>query len=103
MQVDLPGNIKKIAQFLNIAIDDDEIFQRIVEHCSFEYMKNKALSPVEGSVWKGGSKSFFHKGVNQQWRGDLTKEDVQRYEEIIKERLGEACGRWYMTGQYEST
>ena len=37
---DLPGQIRKIAKFLEIKINEEK-FPEIVNHCSFEYMKKK--------------------------------------------------------------
>jgi aryl sulfotransferase len=40
---DLPGEIRRIACFLEVSIDEAR-FPFIVEHCSFEYMKRNAIN-----------------------------------------------------------
>ena len=41
LKADLEGEIRRIADFLDIELDDD-VWPRVFEHCSFEYMKANA-------------------------------------------------------------
>ena len=67
---DLPGEIRRIAAFLEIPIDE-AIFPTIVEHCTFEYMQaDKTIEKTKQQSFKG---AFFNKGVNGRWRDLLTK------------------------------
>ncbi|MGH1419190.1 MAG: sulfotransferase domain-containing protein [Hyphomicrobiaceae bacterium] len=97
---DLPGEIRKIAEFLDIPIDEEK-WPEIVEHCTFDYMKKNAAStvPLGGAIWEGGATTFIHKGTNGRWTSMLTDEDNQRYEAKAKEELGEACAKWLATGK----
>lgn len=95
MKADLPGAIRSIGAFLDIAVDE-EALPRIVEHCSFDYMKAHAelAAPLGGAVWEGGAGTFIHKGTNGRWRDTLTAEEVQAYEERALAELGPDCARW---------
>ena len=97
---DMPGEIRRIARFLDIAIDEDR-FPAIVEHCSFDYMKANAAksAPLGGVFWDGGAATFINKGVNGRWRDTLTAEDSARYEATARQELGEDCARWLATGE----
>jgi aryl sulfotransferase len=100
LKTDLPGQIRRIATFLDIAIDEDR-FPAIVEHCGFDYMKANATrtTPLGGAFWDGGAQTFVHKGTNGRWRDILTEEDCRRYEEMAKRELGEACAEWLAPGK----
>ena len=97
---DMPGEIRAIAAFLDIPIDEAR-FPAIVEHCSFDYMKRNATksTPLGGIFWDGGAETFINKGTNGRWRDTLTAEDCARYEATAREELGEACARWLATGE----
>ena len=100
LKADLPGSIRRIADFLGIAIDEGR-FPAIVEHCSFEWMKANGnnVTPLAGQPWDGGSQTFINKGVNGRWRDVLSAEDCQRYEERARRELGEDCAAWLMSGR----
>jgi len=96
---DMPGGIRRIAEFLDMSIDEAR-FEAIVEHSSFDYMKAHAArsAPLGGVFWDGGAQTFIHKGTNGRWRDTLTDEESQRYEQTALVQLGEACARWLATG-----
>jgi aryl sulfotransferase len=100
LKQDMPGEIRRIAAFLDIPIDE-RTWPAILEHCSFKYMKANATKsvPLGGAFWDGGAQTFVHKGENGRWRDTLTAEDSARYEAIALEQLGPQCARWLMTGQ----
>jgi len=97
---DLPGEIRRIAEFLEIPIDESK-WDGILEHCSFEYMKANATAsvPLGGAFWDGGAQTFIHKGENGRWRDVLSEEDAKKYEEISAEELPPDCAKWLATGQ----
>jgi len=100
LKEDMPGEIKKVADFLDIKIDPSK-WDAILEHCSFDYMKKHSLKsvPLGGAFWDGGSDTFINKGINGRWKEMLTKEDSEHYEKMCVEKLGEACTRWVNTGE----
>ena len=97
----MPGEIRRIADFLDIEFNDDKIWSTILEHSSFEYMKDNAsrLSPMLDQIFEGGAKSFVNKGTNGRWRDVLTPADIQKYEEIANSNLTEECSQWLITGE----
>lgn len=100
LKEDMPGEIKKVAHFLDIEIDAAK-WDAILEHCGFDYMKKNSVKsvPLGGAFWDGGSDTFINKGVNGRWKDLLTKEDNERYEKMCEENLGEACARWLNSGE----
>lgn len=97
---DLSGEMREIAAFLDIPVDESK-WDSIVEHCTFDYMKNNSelVAPLGGSIWDGGGKTFINKGTNGRWRDTLTADDIANYERTAVERLGEECAHWLATGE----
>jgi aryl sulfotransferase len=96
---DMASEIRRVAKFLEISIDD-HIWDSILLHCSFDYMKANAAQsvPLGGAFWDGGAKSFIHKGKNGRWRDTLSDEDAQKYEDRALEELGPDCAKWLAEG-----
>ena len=96
---DLEGAIRRIAAFLDIPIDRAS-FSRIVEHCTFDYMKAHAteVAPRGGEFWKGGAATFINKGSNGRWRDALSAAEISEYEARALRELGPACARWLANG-----
>ncbi len=100
LKEDLPGEIRRVAEFLNIQIDECN-WPKIVEHCSFGYMKANAVKsvPFGGAFWDGGAATFVHKGTNGRWHDELTAKECLWYEETARRELGEECARWLALGK----
>lgn len=100
LKSDLPGQMRNIAAFLDIPIDEAR-FPTAVVHCGFEWMKANATrsTPLGGIMWDGGAETFIHKGTNGRWRDVLTAEDCRRYETTAREKLGAECAEWLETGR----
>jgi aryl sulfotransferase len=101
LKEDMPGEIRRIADFLDISIEEST-WGAILEHCSFDYMKQHAAksAPLGGIFWDGGAQTFIHKGTNGRWREMLSGEDSAKYEELTRNNLGEACANWLATGTW---
>lgn len=95
LKADLPGSIRKLADFLGFA-PGPEVFGQIVEHCTFAYMKAHAaeVTPLGGALWQGGADSFVNKGTNGRWRDVLTADDIAAYEARALAELGPECAAW---------
>ncbi len=104
LKADMPGQIRRIAEFLSIKIDEER-WPAILEHCSFEYMKANATKsvPLGGAFWDGGAQTFVNKGTNERWRDTLTKQDSRWYEDTARVQLGDACAHWLATGERVDT
>lgn len=100
MKRDLPGAIREVAAFLDIAIDEAK-FPAIVEHSSFDYMKAHAelSAPLGGKVWQGGAATFINKGTNGRWQGTLSPAEVRAYEARAIAELGADCAAWLEMGR----
>jgi len=99
LKTDLAGSVRRIAQFLDIAVEEDS-FPMILDHCSFDYMKAHAakMAPRGGASFKGGADAFIHKGTNGRWRDLLTAEEIAAYEARAVAELGPDCARWLAEG-----
>ncbi|MEJ2044720.1 MAG: sulfotransferase domain-containing protein [Reinekea sp.] len=96
---DMPGQIREIADFLDIPLSDSHQ-QQILEHCNFDYMKEHAhrYVPETVSIWKDGGRAFFNRGESGGWKETLPAELSEKYEAIAREKLGEDCAYWLLTG-----
>jgi aryl sulfotransferase len=97
---DLPGEMRRIAAFLDIHIDETR-WPAILQHCGFDYMKAHAgdVVPLGGALWEGGAETFMHKGTNARWRDVLSPEEIARYGRMARDTLGDACASWLATGE----
>jgi aryl sulfotransferase len=97
---DLPGTIRQIARFLQIPVNESH-WSAILEHCSFEWMKQNATKsvPLGGLFWDAGAGVFINKGVNGRWADVLTAEESAEYEKIAISQLGPECAQWLATGE----
>lgn len=99
MKADLAGSIREIGDFLGIR-PDAATFSKIVEHCTFDYMKAHAekAAPLGGALWKGGAKTFINKGTNGRWRDTLSAAEIAAYDAKALKELGPACAKWLAHG-----
>jgi aryl sulfotransferase len=100
LKEDMAGEIRKIAAFLEIDIDESKWID-ILEHCSFDYMKSNATQsvPLGGAFWEGGAKTFINKGTNGRWRDLLSEEESAKYDHIAAENLSPECAHWLAAGK----
>ncbi len=100
LKSDMPGEIRRIAEFLEIPIDEEK-WESILNHCSFDYMKENATKsvPLGGAFWDGGAQTFIHKGVNGRWREVLEPDESEKYERLAVQELGPECAQWLATGK----
>lgn len=100
LKADMAGEIRRIAAFLDIAIDEAR-WDAIVEHCGFDYMKANAAAsvPLGGAFWDGGAETFLHKGTNGRWHDVLSAEEVAAYDRKALAELGPDCAGWLRTGE----
>lgn len=91
--------IRRIAAFLDIDIKKLK-WNTILHHCSFNYMKEHASKcvPFSGDLWKGGAKTFMHRGTSGQWKDILPHEEIKLYKQTALEKLGTVCSHWLFTG-----
>lgn len=102
LKADMPGEIRKMAGFLGIEIDEER-WPNIVEHCTFDYMKENAddLSDIFDKLFQGGLKNFIYKGTNGRWVDTLTAEENALYEKVVSENMTPDCAHWHATGEMQ--
>ena len=100
LKADLPGEMRKLARFLAIPIDERR-WPAILEYCSFDWMKKNATRsvPLGGAFWDAGAEVFIHRGVNGRWKDTLTPAEVAEYEARAIQELGADCAHWLATGE----
>lgn len=100
LKADLPGEMRKIAEFLEIDIDEQR-WPDIVEHCTFDYMKKNAnsLSDIFDQFFEGGLTNFIYKGTNGRWADTLTPDDLALYEKVVADNMTLDCAHWHATGE----
>ena len=97
---DMPGEMRRIADFLTIPIDESR-WPAIQEYCSFDWMKKNASKsvPLGGAFWDGGAEVFINKGVNGRWKDTLTTADIAEYEARAISEWGPDCAQWLANGR----
>ncbi|HTN89421.1 MAG TPA: sulfotransferase domain-containing protein [Sorangium sp.] len=103
LKEDLRGQIARIAEF--ISVDPLGLpMDRIVEHCSFGYMRARPeqMAPFRGTHMED-ARAFFHKGPSRDHRAELTPEQIERFDRIALEKLGRDCALWLETGEERAT
>jgi aryl sulfotransferase len=100
---DLDGEVRRIAQFINVAASD-ELIALTVEATTFSNVKKAvtetARLPRGGpQVFREGLETFFHKGTIGRWRGVLTDEDLELYEQAKRRVLSPECATWLEHGR----
>ena len=100
LKADLDGEMRRIAEFLDIHVDDD-LWPRLVEAARFESMKGKAqeLMPTAGTIWQGGGDTFLHKGTNGRWRDVVNQEELKLYDRKVQEEFSPALAQWIEFGR----
>jgi aryl sulfotransferase len=77
---------------------------RIVEHCSFAYMRSRAERLVPfGGTHMDQPEAFFHKGPARDFRTELTPVQIERFDRKALEKLGRECAQWLETGDLSET
>jgi aryl sulfotransferase len=100
MKADLEGEMRRIAQFLDIDIPED-LWPSLVDAATFDTMKKNgaALLPGTTARWDKGPDRFLNSGTNGRWRDALGADDVARYEARVKTELSPGLARWLENGR----
>ena len=100
LKADLEGEMRRIADFLGIAIDE-ALWPELVEAAGFAAMKANAaaLMPTAGNIWEGGADTFLHKGTNGRWRDVYRPEDLARYDARVAAEFSPALAAWCERGR----
>ena len=101
MLADPKGEIKRIADFLDIEVSD-EALTAIVQHTSLSAMRQRSQEDGPHPVWKEGANTFFFKGTNGRWREVLSDDELAMYETTKSQVLTPECARWLEQGRMAS-
>jgi aryl sulfotransferase len=95
LKADLAGEVRSIADFLG-SVPTESTLAKIVEHCSFDYMRQHGaeIVPGNGISWQGGTDTFLNKGTNGRWREVLSAQEISDYEAKALAELGPECAAW---------
>jgi aryl sulfotransferase len=99
LKEDLRGQIVRIAGFIGVDAAGLRL-DRILEHCSFGYMRERAeqMAPFAGTHMQD-PKAFFHKGPARDHRAEITPQQIARFDDLALVKLGKDCARWLETGE----
>lgn len=99
LKVDLAGEVRRIASFLGVEIDDGEV-AGVVRESQIDRMREVALQEEDmlAAFFDGGARRFFFKGTNGRWRDVLGDEDLALYEQAKRRVLEPACADWLERG-----
>jgi hypothetical protein len=90
---DLEGTVRKITAFCEFNIAPDRM-PTILERCRFAFMKQheSQFDPVTGASWEQGAqgKAFLRNGRTGDWKGQLSPEQVTRFDRAFERLLGQA-------------
>jgi aryl sulfotransferase len=98
LKADLDGQMRRVARFLDIPVDD-ATWPTQVERCTFAGMKARPdeIAEFEDHL-VGGADTFLFKGTNGRWQGELTDDELARYDTVVAECLTPECAAW-LAGQ----
>lgn len=98
LKADLPGEVRRIAKFLEISIDEAK-FPLMLHNCGIEHMKEVSRkSELLQKAFVGGGPTFINKGTNGRWRELLSPDEIARCDEIAAANLTPDCAHWLRTG-----
>jgi aryl sulfotransferase len=103
LKADLSGEMKRIAEFLEIDIPPD-VWPSLVEAARFESMKKdgRALLPVLDTIFKEGPDTFLNRGTNERWREVLQDDDVELYNRRVESELSPGLASWLTSGRLKA-
>jgi len=102
LKKDMEGEMRRVAEFLDMPELSEQEWNNAVEHCTFAWMKAhpETTAPPQSEVaFSGGAKEFINKGTNGRWADVLTEEDNARYLAKAREELGEEGAQWLEKGR----
>ena len=99
LKADLAGEMRKLAAFLGIAVEEATWPARI-DGASFESMKREAVEAGGMELlFEGGASRFFFKGTNGLWKDVLTPAELAEYDKAVARALTPDCAAWLEHGR----
>lgn len=95
---DLGGEMRRIAEFLQLDIPDDA-WPAAVDRCRIDEMRTAAAASGRMDLaFEGGAAAFFNQGTNGRWVGRLTDRQVERYLDHVADGLPADAAQWLEHG-----
>jgi aryl sulfotransferase len=95
---DMPGQIRRIAAFLDIPLDEARL-PLMVAHCSIAHMRKVAADdPLLNLLFSRGAETFINKGTNGRWRDILSQDEIDKADRIAARELTPDCAAWLRNG-----
>jgi aryl sulfotransferase len=101
---DLDGEMRRIAEFLNIEIAPHQ-WRDVVRRSTFAEVKKdpfKVVGPNIDFGFKGGADTFIFKGTNGRWIGTLDDDDLALYHQAMARLPGDFAA-WLENGRRQAT
>ncbi|MCF6255536.1 MAG: sulfotransferase domain-containing protein [Gammaproteobacteria bacterium] len=97
---DTEGEIKRIANFLDITIDEKQL-PSIKERTRFEEISKNMdkILPEMNMVLRDGPSDYMYKYGSGLWHDFLDDEDIELYQAAVKKTLSPDCARWLEQGR----
>lgn len=104
LKKDRGGEMRRIADFLDIEVAES-LWPQLVEAAGFEAMRAEGgkLLPMAEGVWDSGSNSFINRGTNGRWRDLYRQEDVELYEQRLRQECDPQLAQWIEHGRLGAT
>ena len=98
LKADLDREMRRITRFLDIPVDES-LWPTQVERCTFAGMKARPDDIAEfEDHFVGGADTFLYRGTNGRWQGELTADELARYDAAVRQYLTPDCATW-LAGQ----
>ncbi len=101
LKSDLAGEMQRISDFLGIATPQS-LMPDLVKAAQFETMRaqGNALLPKIGGSFDHGAERFINKGTNGRWKDVLTKDDLARYDALVRKNFTPSQALWIEHGRH---
>ena len=96
---DLPGTFAKVADLLGISHAPD-VMDGLVAAARFDNMRANAarFAPSGGKGFMRSDTEFFHSGTSGKWIGELTKQELATYDDMMDAHLTTDDRAWLEFG-----
>ena len=99
LKADIEGEMRRVAAFLGIAVPE-AAWPGLADAVSIETMRANAdrILGLHEAHFKGGGKTFLHKGTNGRWREVLDDADLALYRAALEKTLNGDAAVWLEQG-----
>lgn len=100
---DLKGEMARVAEAIGVEVDD-ALLVELAEAATFSNMRakfEKFVPGAKGDFWHE-PKEFLKTGTSGQWQGILPPDLVERFDERLRELVGDEMAEWVVGGNDRS-